>query len=327
VGKTDVQSPSNPSNVGPQYGSGLNVNRCNCPLTQKEDQYQIVNNWTKIFGNHSFKFGVDLRYARNLRVPSDVNRAGQFNIGVGPTSNPSDQTGGLGFATFVLGDVTNYQRYASTSTNAKEFQKRLFFYAQDTFRYTPNLTLNLGLRYELYYPETVNGKGNGAVMPMNSASFTNGYLQVAEYGKFGSNMGYDPTYKAISPRVGFAYQLNPKTVIRAGYGRSFDLGVFGSIFGHVATQNLPILTNQSIAQPSGPNSFAFTLAQGPGLPPVTAVPASGLLPSPGFNVQTKARPNSLRLPTIDAWNLSIQRSITPTLSVTAAYVATRARTH
>jgi hypothetical protein len=322
-GRTQVAASTQGSGVGPQYGSGLNINRCNCPLSQREDQYQIVNNWTKIVGNHSIKFGADLRYARNLRVPSDVNRAGQFNFGVGPTSNPSDQTGGLGFATFVLGDVTNYQRYASTSTNAKEFQKRVFFYAQDTWRYTPNLTLNLGVRYELYFPETVNGKGNGALMQMNNTTDLTGYIQVAGYGKFGSNMGYDPSFKAISPRIGAAYQLNPKTVIRMGYGRSFDLGVFGSLFGHTATQNLPTLTNQSIAQPTGPNSFAFTLAQGPGLPPVTPVPASGLLPNPGFNVTTKARPSPLRLPTIDAWNLSIQRSITPTLSVTMAYVGNK----
>jgi hypothetical protein len=45
-------------------------------LTEKEDQFQIVNNWTKIIGNHSIKFGADLRYARNLRVPSDSNRTG-----------------------------------------------------------------------------------------------------------------------------------------------------------------------------------------------------------------------------------------------------------
>jgi hypothetical protein len=318
VGQHDISSPNNPSNVGPQYGSGLNINRCNCPLSQREDQYQIVNNWTKIIRNHSVKIGADLRYARNLRVPSDVNRAGIFNFGVGPTSSPTDQSGGLGFASFVLGEVTNYQRYASTSTNAKEFQKRVFFYGQDTWRVTPNLTLNLGVRYELYFPETVNGKGNGALLNLQT-----GYLQVAQYGNFGSNMGWDPTYKAISPRIGLAYQLNPKTVIRSGYGRSFDLGIFGSLFGHSSTQNLPILTNQSISQPSGPNSFAITLAQGPGLPPVTAVPANGLLPNPGNAVNSISRPNPLRLPTIDAWNLSIQRAITPTLSVTLAYVGNK----
>jgi hypothetical protein len=56
-----------------------------------------------------------------------------------------------------------------------------------------------------------------------------------------------------------AYQLNPKTVIRMGYGRSFDLGVFGSVFGHVVTQNLPVLVNQSINATGGTNSYAFQL--------------------------------------------------------------------
>jgi hypothetical protein len=317
-GRTGVGSSSQGSGVGPQYGSGLNVNRCNCPLSEREDQYQVVNNWTKIFGNHSFKFGADLRYARNLRVPSDVNRAGEFQFGVGPTSSPADSSGGLGFATFVLGEASQFNRYASTSTNAKEFQKRVFFYAQDTWRTTPNLTLNLGVRYELYWPETVNGRGNGALLNLKT-----GFLQVAGFGDFGSNMGWDPTFKAIAPRIGVAYQLNPKTVIRLGYGRSFDLGVFGSIFGHAATQNLPILTHQSIPQPGGNQSFAFSLAQGPGRPPVTPIPPSGLLPNPGAGVTSIARPNPLRLPTIDAWNLSIQRSITPTLSVTMAYVGNK----
>ena len=140
--------------MGPQYGSALNVNRCNCPLTEREDQYQVVNNWTKLISNHSVKFGGDLRYARNLRVPSDNNRTGILHFGTGPTSNPNlRQQGGLGFATFALGDVTNFQRFVSTSTNAKEFQKRFFFYGQDTWRATSKLTVNLGLRYEFYFPE------------------------------------------------------------------------------------------------------------------------------------------------------------------------------
>ena len=106
----------------PVFGSDLNVNRCNCPLTEKEDQYQIVNNWTKVWGNHSIKVGADLRYARNLRVPSDNNRTGILSSNADETSNPAATTsGGLGFATWLLGDVTNFRRYVSTSTNAKEF--------------------------------------------------------------------------------------------------------------------------------------------------------------------------------------------------------------
>jgi hypothetical protein len=52
------------------------MNHCNCPLIEKEDQFQLVNNWTKTIRNHAVKFGVDLRYARNLRVPSDSDRTG-----------------------------------------------------------------------------------------------------------------------------------------------------------------------------------------------------------------------------------------------------------
>ena len=65
------------------YGDGLKINRCNCPLTEREDQFQIVNNWTKIMGNHSVKVGADLRYGRNLRVPSDNDRAGLMNFSTG----------------------------------------------------------------------------------------------------------------------------------------------------------------------------------------------------------------------------------------------------
>ena len=53
--------------------------------------------------------------------------------------------------------------------------------------------------------------------------------------------------KGFDPRIGVMYQVDDKTVIRAGYGRSFDTGVFGSIFGHVVTQNLPVLANQSVS--------------------------------------------------------------------------------
>ncbi len=310
-------SVSNGSASGPQYGAGLNVDRCNCPLTEKEDQFQVVNNWTKTLGNHSVKFGVDLRYARNLRVPSDSDRTGVNSFGPGPTANAAG-VGGIGLATFALGDVTQYARYVSTSTNAKEFQKRDFFYGQDTWRVTPKFTANLGLRYELYFPESVNGQGNGSIM-----NLATGYFQVAGYGNFGSNMGYSPAKNAYNPRIGLAYQVTDKTVVRAGYGRSFDLGVFGSIFGHVATQNLPVLSNQQVSTTTGTNGYAFTLANGPTAPTPTVVPTSGLLPAPGYAVSPKTRPTTLRLPTIDAWNLSIQQSLTPTLSVTFAYVANK----
>jgi hypothetical protein len=311
---------------GTVYGDGLNVNRCNCPLTEREDQFQIVNNWTRIIGNHSVKVGADLRYGRNLRVPSDNDRAGLLNFAPGPTENPANNSAGLGFATFLLGDVTSFNRYVSTSTNAKEFQKRTFFYAQDTWRATRSLTLNLGVRWEIYFPESVNGPGNGALLNLND-----GYLHVAGIGSVASNLGWSISQgKQFAPRIGVAYQFDPKTVVRAGYGRSFDTGVFGSIFGHTVTQNIPVLANQQINSPTTQgDSFTQSptatngLAVGPTPYAPIATPASGLLPNPGASVSSSARANPLNFPTIDAWNLSVQRALTPTLALTVAYVGNK----
>ena len=230
-----------------------------------------MNNWTKILGNHSIKFGADLRYARNLRVPSDNDRTGILYFSNQPTSNPNLATGsqgGVGFATFALGTVTGFKRFVSTSTNAKEFQKRDFFYVQDTWRVTPKLTVNYGLRYELYFPETINSASNGALLNLNT-----GYLNVAGVGTVASNMNWGRNNNTYSSRIGIAYQVTPATVIRGGYGRSFDIGVFGSIFGHAATQNLPVLSSQEVVTTGGP---LLGPSPGSGPPaPANPVPASG----------------------------------------------------
>ena len=141
------------------------MGRCNCPLTESEQQFQWVTNWTKIHGNHQFKFGADVRYAMNLRVPSDAGRTGDYTFDYRTTSNGG--TGGLDWATFLLGDVTQVSRYVSTSLNAAERQHRMFYYGQDTWRVSQKLTFNYGLRWEVYFPEYVNGKDNGGFANMS----------------------------------------------------------------------------------------------------------------------------------------------------------------
>src|SRR5260370_36509599 len=131
------------------FGDGLGIARCNCPLTESEQQFQFVNNWTKTKGTHIIKFGADIRYAMNLRIPSDTNRTGEYNFIPEATSNGG--TGGLDLATFLLGDVTSFARYVNnpnlpSAANAAERQKRRFFYGQDTFPATPKLTLSYALR-------------------------------------------------------------------------------------------------------------------------------------------------------------------------------------
>lgn len=306
------------------FGDGLNVGRCNCPLTEREDQYQVVNNWTRLLGNHEIKFGADIRYAKNLRIPSDSNRTGILIFDSGDTSLAG--AGGLDLATFLLGDVTNFSRFVSSSTDAEERQKRWFFYGQDTWRVTPKFTFNYGVRWEIYFPESVNAKGNGGF-----ANIDQGVIRVAGYGNIGSNGNINNTLKAFAPRIGTAYQLDSKTVVRMGYGRSFDIGVFGSNFGHVVTQNLPVLANQNLTDSSNNplatnnRSAVFTLAQGPAaLAPIT-IPSSGLLPlrGPNNDVDPRVRPTTQRLPTLDAWNVTVQRQVTPTLNVEIAYIGNK----
>ena len=291
---------------------------CNCPLTEKEHQYQFVNNWTKILGNHQFKFGGDIRYALNLRVPSDRHRTGEISFSRDFTSDPSNKAapGGSGLATLLLGQATTLSRYVSSSTSAAERQKRWFFYGQDTFRLTPKLTLNYGLRWEIYFPETVNKAGNGALLNLND-----GTLHVAGIGGVPMNMGVDNSYKNFAPRLGIAYQVTPKTVVRMGYGRSFDIGVFGSVFGHTVTQNLPVLANQNLNAPSQ-TTGVFTLTQGPPAPTVTPVPSNGLLPLP-IGINGRARPFRMRIPTLDAYNVTVQHQFTNTLSGEVAYVGNK----
>lgn len=310
------------------FGDGLNPARCNCPLTESEQQFQFVNNWTRVQGNHTIKFGADIRYAMNLRVPSDQNRAGILAFDAGGTSNQG--ANGLAMATFLLGDVTSFQRYVSTSLNAAERQKRWFFYGQDTWRVSPKFTLTFGVRWEIYFPETVNAKGNGGF-----ANLEQGLTRVAGYGPIGSNGNINNTLKAFAPRLSAAYQFDSKTVVRLGYGRGFDIGVFGSNFGHVVTQNLPVLARQDLTDSSfntaatNNRSAIFTLSQGPTAfnfaPILGAISSGGTLPIDGLDGLTTsgARPTVQRLPTVDQWNATIQRQITATLSVTASYVGNK----
>jgi hypothetical protein len=310
------------------FGDGLNAARCNCPLTESEQQFQIVNNWTRSQGNHTIKFGADIRYAENLRVPSDQSRSGLLFFDQLGSGNAGGN--GLGLATFILGDVTQFQRYVSSSLNAAERQKRWFFYGQDSWRVSPKFTLTYGVRWEIYFPETVNAKGNGGFANLND-----GLIRVAGFGGVGSNGNVANTYKAFAPRLSVAYQFDQKTVVRLGYGRGFDIGVFGSNFGHVVTQNLPVLARQDLSDTSfnttaaNNRSAIFNLSQGPPpfdfTPVLSSISPNGTLPINGIDGKTSAgaRPLVQRLPTVDQWNATIQRQITPTLSLTVSYVGNK----
>jgi hypothetical protein len=115
--------------------------------------------------------------------------------------------------------------------------------------------------------------------------------------------------------------------LRMGYGRGYDTGVFGSVFGHNVTQNLPVLAIQSL-QPSRNFDAVFNLAQGPSpLDPATILESQPrgpngrpLLPN---GVTALVLPKRLRLPTNDAWNLTVQHQLPGDMAVEAAYIGNK----
>lgn len=307
---------------GTNLGYSLGTNQCNCPLAQREQQYQFSDNTTKIVGNHSFKFGADLRYALQLRVPSDSHRAGELTFNTGRTAafdaNGAQVGGtGLGIATFLLGDVTYFSRYVSSSTDAQERQKRFFFYGQDTWRVTPKLQLNYGLRWEMIFPETVNAKGNGGQLDLRT-----GLINVFGVGNVSDHGIQDMNWRNFAPRFGVTYQLNPKTVVRAGYGWSYEYGTFGSIFGHNVTQNLPVLAIQQLS--TSAYDRVFTLQNGPQQPVFPTPNSNGTFPLPD-GVSGKARPLDLRLPRVMSYNVTVQRQFGRDFSISAGYVGNAGR--
>ncbi len=292
-----------------EAGSGLGVNRCNCPLDQDEQQWQLVGNLTKLVGNHSFKFGIDVRRAYNLRVPSDNHRSGELTFNSDRTS--LNGSGGMGMATFLLGDVTGFSRYASPNTNARERQWRHFYYAQDTWRATPKLTLNYGLRLDVINPQTVNEAGNGGWLDLGTGEILIGGVgDVNLAGNVKNRLNW-------APRIGASFQINDRTVIRGGYGRTYDIGVFGSLFGHSVTQNLPVL---SVQQLNAPSNFdrVFTLDQGPPAP-TFETSSTGRFPLPN-GVFARALPEKQRPPAVDAYNVTVQRQLSDVMSVEVGYV-------
>lgn len=305
----NINIPNNGSNGGANLEFGTSANQ----FLQTENQFQAVNNWTRIIGNHSVRFGADIRWAMNHLVGLNNNQVRSGNFSFASSTTAGGSSSGLGFASFVLGDVSSLNRTVTETTTAQESQPRLFFYGQDTWRTTQKLTLNYGLRWDLYFPERVNGKGQGGLLDLNT-----GNIRIAGYGGYNNSLNVAMEYTHLSPRVGIAYQPTPNTVIRAGVGREYGMGWSGDIFGEVLTFSYPIQVNQNLNAPSS-FYYAFNLSAGPPAFAFPPIPADGNFPLPdGISVPT--RPLTMRIPTLDAWNAMVQQQFGPKMSLQIGYV-------
>jgi hypothetical protein len=311
-------------NGGFDFGYALGVNSCNCPLKETENHFQWVSNWTKQWQNHSIKWGADVRRAQQQRIPSDSHRSGEISFNDSTTGNADLDTlaggsasTGSALASFLIAQPSSFSRYfTGLGYHPGLRQTRIFGYGQDSWRVTPKFTLNYGLRWEDYLPQT-------AASPGGAGSFdpTTGEVLAAGIGSVPSNMGVKAYNVGFEPRVGFAYQVMPKAVLRAGVGRSFNPGGLGAVFGQGADYNPPITNPQNVSQ-TNPYSPDFNLLNGPPTVPNPAVGANGRYPLPdGISVYYYTYPaDSYRIPEAYFWNLTLETEVTRSMAFEMAYV-------
>jgi len=188
-------------------------------FTDNTFNYQDSLTWQR--GRHLWTIGGQAtRYQQNYLQTGNVGFLGTFTYSGAYTGNPNATNGpGYAPADFVLGRISNVQ-LADPLGNLGNRQWRIAGYFQDDFKATSRLTLNLGIRYEYDQPWYEQNDKTANVLPGGTVEYAGHVPAGAVAGSIvcPTRACYKANYKQIMPRLGFAYQISPKTVIRAGYG-------------------------------------------------------------------------------------------------------------
>ncbi len=289
------------------------------PWKRAEAIFNMVNTWTKTVANHTIKWGVDLRRLRDdLLQTQTFSPRGRFEFDVAQTSTPGAKTGfGNSFASFLLDLPSLVGRDLATyfpTYRAWEF----FAFGQDKWVVTPKLTLDLGLRWEFYPPATPRFAGG-----FSNYNPINNTLVIAGVGGNPINLGMATHYRYFAPRLGLAYRLGDKTVLRAGFGLSYT--PFPD--NKYAFDNFPIKANNQFS-PTGlgygpatlPNGQAATFQVGLPAPAPIVIPASGIITNPSAASAYEWIPTDYSNPYVESWNLSVQQALPAHFTLDVAYV-------
>lgn len=215
------------------------------PQFQDSQVFQLANNLTWQKGSHAMKFGVEFR-RDNLNYIDLRSLNGELSFSDGRYT-------GFGFGDFLLG-LASAQRltlFHEPDLYANGWQ----FYAQDSWRARPNLTITAGIRYEMFTPLLDRNNLLTNIDPATGQTFT------ARDGSIFDRALIHPDRDDIAPRVGITWSATDRLVIRGGYGifyQQFDRYGSESQLG----LNLPQLVDASITANSAADAPAFTFAQG-----------------------------------------------------------------
>jgi len=322
----DPNTPGFPLlNISNTYGTialGNSNQQPNDPSINRN--YSFVDTWTWIRGRHQWKFGGDVRFFQydNFNGTDDGGLSGTFNFNPLSTANipsPDSARQGNGWASYLLGQVFSAQRLIPAPLRRMRGEYYAWF-VEDVWKVNRKLTLTLGLRHEI--PTVIQEADSrqsflNITAPNPGAGNRPGVLQFLQPGEL-----LTPNYvRGFSPRVGIAYSVTPKTVIRTGFGifysptNATSVGRMNRAFVHgfSFSQNFP--------QQTGGRVPALILDQG--------IPAfTGSLPNTNPTLQNNnnidfMNPGAGKPGYVSSWTLNIQRELPWKFLLDIGYVGQR----
>jgi hypothetical protein len=291
-----------------------------------EDKPSFNANATWVRGKHTYKLGSEL-YLQG--TPEIIYSGVTLTTGTGPTSQPftpansfNGYTTGFGFASFLLGDFS-----ATSQTplydNRMGYQQWALF-VQDSWKATRKLTVDYGVRWDLATaPHEQYGRLGQFDMVTPNAN-AGGHRGATRYASTCGCQFYQPSYPyGIGPRLGVAYQIDPKTVLRGGWGIVYSPVASVSAAGWSA--GAAVGTNGTYPL-TGINPFVNIETPGSIVAPAWPVTDPNRYPTAGTTTGAPFMPdaNQNRPPRINQWSVGVQREITKNFVLEAAYVANRA---
>jgi hypothetical protein len=311
----------------PEIAGGLNSQVINgfTALGRQSSNPQFQNpfvinprvNYTFIAGRHSIKVGYEYQRV-NTEISDSHPKYGQDTYG-GSFSRPTGVTGNnnaYNIADFLFGARSSYQL---TDTFVADYRQRMHFgYVQDNFQVSPNLTFNLGARYEFATPQYERDNRLSNFDPATNTVIP------AKDGSLGDRATVNPDKNNFAPRLGFAWKAAEKTVVRGGYGISYIH--FNRLGGeNILSLNPPQVFNVTIDQlPTQPlcagNNFTGCFR------PTQLGYPTGLLAPTQFNAlrsRVNYTPRTNPTAYVQSFHLTMQYEIFRNLLVDFGYVGNR----
>jgi hypothetical protein len=291
----------------------------NDPLTKSSGVWDISDNLSKMLSHHLLKMGADVQYIRPS-TESALGGRGSFTFNGVFTQDPTHRAGtGSGVADLLLGYATS----ASTGTiaNAVERGKYMGLYFNDQWTVTPNFTLNLGARYEIFFPYTeVNNRMGNFILEPGDPNY--GHLVFAGIGGQSRSL-LETDWNNIAPRVGFAYTI-PRArnlVVRGAYGIFYaqdqGMGVTNRL-----TSNPPFFGygGVSILSDQLNPSTGFILDPSASLPRPNPIPPQQFVLNPQATTALVSWYPRYTTPYVEEWNFSVQKQFSGNTLIEINYV-------